>query len=118
MRMKNGITPIGYRSNGLDIGETVSLRKLADSFSTDKEKVEAVAKTIRSFYDAGQTTEDYLMALNKNQDEEYDKTKFVAYLSEYREGATYDVKFDKEGKGKLETKDRSYMTLYIPGELQ
>ncbi len=117
MQTRNGITAIGYRSNGADNWESRDLAKLADSLSNN-DKVIELAKKIRWFYDAWQTTEDYLIALNKNQNEKYDKSKFVSYLSEYREGATYDVKFDKEGKGKLETKDRSYMTLYIPGELQ
>ena len=58
-----------------------------------------------------------MIAVNKSKTDnspEYNKSDFVRYLSEYREGVAY--KLDKSGK--IESNDRSFFTPYAPGELR
>ena len=114
-----GMSVEWYRSNGADNGETTALWKIAESMSASphKEDIVKLAWEIRKFYDAGQTTEDWMIAVNKSKTDnppKYNKSDFVSYLSEYREGVAY--KLDKSGK--IESNDRSFFTPYAPGELR
>lgn len=111
-----------YRSNGtFGLTERWVFGQIEALRNANKDLPEVFGQ-IAKFYDAGQTTEDWLLALNKDKltltPGPTFKPMLLTYLSEYREDTVYSVKFDKEGKGKLETKDRSFMTLYAPGELQ
>jgi hypothetical protein len=47
----------------------------------------------------------------------YDAKEFFQYLTEYRSASDMKVQFDDKGKGNLQSKDRSNMSLYAPGEL-
>ncbi len=112
----NGLTPVGYTSNGMDNGETKGLQKIAETLNTsgDKDKITNFSKKIASFYDAAQTTEDFLLAAHNSQDTTpYNKEAFVASLSEYRSGTSYTL----DTNGRVESKDRSFFTPYAPGEL-
>ncbi len=112
----NGLTPVGYTSNGMDNGETKGLQKIAETLGTswDKDKIMNLSKKIASFYDAGQTTEDFLLAVHNSQDTTpYNKDTFVASLSDYRASTTYTL----DANGRVDSKDRSFFTPYAPGEL-
>ena len=115
----DGYNPVGYTSNGADNGETNQLRRIVNTLgvSTDKAKITELAKQMVSFYDASQTTEDYLASVQKSTDTTpYNKDTFIASLSEYRAWVVSKAEF-KDGKSKLESTDRSYFNPYAPGEL-
>jgi hypothetical protein len=115
-----------YRTNGADNGETLALQKIADAMKGNPDVI-ALAKTIRAFYDANQTSEDWLIAQWKVRvdatREAYTQDDIKRYFTTYREGTFFDFRktWWKDGKTELyrfESADRSFFTPYPKGELE
>jgi hypothetical protein len=109
-----------YRSNGAyGPMESWTKENFMDFYNKNKAWLEPIMKEIQAFYNAWQTTEDWLLAkLSGSKTEKFELASFRTYLATYREGT--DARFSKVEWGKsrrLDTDDRSFMTPYTQEEL-
>lgn len=117
-----GLNKDKYRSNGSYLwGDSNALSIFEPIYKAHEGELRVVFQELQAFYNAGQTSEDWLLAKEKMKtyDKPYDKKEFLSYLSTYREGTFYT--FNKTGDAKslrLESADRSFFTPYTPTELE
>lgn len=118
----SGLNKDKYRSNGSYFwGDSNALSIFEPIYKAHESELRPVFQELQSFYNAGQTAEDWLLAKDKMKtfDKPYDKKDFLTYLSTYREGTFYEFKkIDDKGARRLESADRSFFTPYAPSELE
>ncbi len=119
----SGLDKNKYRSNGNFFnGDSLALSIFEPIFRNNEKELMPIFKEIQAFYNAGQTTEDWLLAKGKAASLEkvpaVEDGDIYEYFSTYREGTIYEFKkIDDKGTLQLESVDRSFFTPYAPGEL-
>lgn len=121
----SGLDKNKYRSNGSYVfWDSYAVSSFESLYRNNEKSLKPIFQEIQAFYNAGQTTEDWLLARTKidKPAENYDKSKFVNYLSTYREDTAYEFKKVewKDGesmKYRLNSVDRSFFTPYMPTEI-
>ena len=109
-----------YRSNGkLGLGERATVREFKKIYEKNRQNLDPLFVELQSFYKAGQTTQDWLLAKDRQTTPDtFSRSVFINYLSTYREGVKHVVDFKDKKSANLLSDDRSFMTLYAPKELE